>query len=149
MWRNILTRIGIPAFANSTKASKDVAKLALAKAIKELSVGPSTTMSVPSNQALLKWNNTELATLSADQLEELGKAHLDGVNGSIDKNPSRALEMFKLSRDLGSKNASYSYAVCLRDGVGAEKDSTAAFELLKTLAEEDDQNNLAHVRNFI
>ena len=59
-------------------------------------------------------------------------------------NAERAVEIFRAASIRGSDIASYSYAACLKDGLGVKKDTTAAFIQLRDLANDKDFH-LAHV----
>ena len=120
------------------------AHASLTQAVKDLSGGSAIPIALPSTSILQKWDNTDLSKLTLDQLEDLGRAHFEGVEGQIPKNVVRAVEIFKYASDQGSQTASYSYAMCLKDGIGVEKDVTAGFLQLTVLAN-DNEYNLAHV----
>jgi TPR repeat protein len=97
-----------------------------------------------------------------EQLEELGRAYYEGLTeddgesyGSVEVEESKmeikaikvnrvkAFEVWTEASTRGSIESTYSLAVCLREGVGCNKDPTRAFELMETLA---DKHNyyLAH-----
>ena len=120
------------------------AHASLTKAVKDLSEGSAIPMALPSASLLQKWDGTDFSELTLDQLEDLGRAHFEGVEGEIPKNVVRAVEIFKYASDHGSRTASYSYAICLKDGIGIKKDVTAGFLQLTVLAN-DNEHNLAHV----
>jgi TPR repeat protein len=122
---------------------QDKAHVALRDAVKELSKGSATPQSLPPSPTIQEWMTTDLTNLNIYQLEQLARAYHEGMSGIIDQNSVKAVEIWKFAMDLGSKNASYSYAASLRDGVGVERNFIAAFEILKKLADED-QYNLAY-----
>ena len=162
MWKKFLSKVGAPiaehiiepivrvraTLANRSEVNRAAAHATLGSAVRELSEGSASALALPSVSILKKWDSVELTRLSIDQLEDLGRAHHEGIKGNegemMDRNPTRAVEIFKYASDRGSQTASYSYAVCLKDGVGIEKDTAAAFEKLSTLANEHNYN-LAHV----
>jgi TPR repeat protein len=163
MFRNFLSKLNAPVYLkqitgpmdlllttfNQNLAARKEAKLAaahasLSKSVKELSEGSAKALALPASFTLRKWDSTNLDDLSLDQLEDLGRAHFEGIDEHLPKNVSRAVEVFKFASDRGSQTASYSYAACLKDGIGVEKDTSAAFTQLSSLAN-DKNYNLAHV----
>lgn len=122
---------------------QDKAHIALRDAVKELSKGSATPPSLPPTLTIQEWMNKDLTNLNIYQLEQLARAYHEGISGIIDQNSVKAVEIWKFAMDRGSKNASYSYAASLRDGVGVERNIIAAFGILKKLADED-QYNLAY-----
>lgn len=163
MFRNFLSKINAPVYLKHitapiellrttfilNSAAKKEARVAaahasLSQAVKELSEGSAKALALPASITLQKWNSTDLSDLSLDQLEDLGRAHFEGIDDQMPKNVVRAVEVFKFASDRGSQTASYSYAACLKDGIGVKKDTSAAFTQLSALADEKDYN-LAHV----
>ena len=95
-------------------------------------------MALPTFTTLQKWDVIDLDQLSTDQLEDLGRAHLEGIEDEMPVNAERAVEIFKAAAGRGSVVASYSFAACLKDGIGVKKDTTAAFNQLRDLANDKD-----------
>ena len=116
----------------------------LSSVVRELSEGSSKALALPTFTTLQKWDAIDLDQLSTDQLEDLGRAHLEGIEDEMPVNAGRAVEIFKAAADRGSVVASYSFAACLKDGIGVKKDTTTAFNKLRDLANEKDFY-LAHV----
>lgn len=160
MWKSLLSKVApitkhfinpiehvTASFAKTSETKRAAARETLGSAVKELSEGSASALSLPPVNILKTWDSVGLDRLSIDQLEDLGRAHHEGIDaedGQMAKNPQRAVEVFKYASERGSQTASYSYAVCLKDGVGIEKDTAAAFEKLSVLAN-DHNYNLAHV----
>jgi TPR repeat protein len=163
MFRNFLSRLNAPVYLKQitgpmdllrttfiqNSAARKEAKLAaahasLSQSVKELSEGSAKALALPASVTLRQWDSTSLDDLSLDQLEDLGRAHFEGIDEHLPKNVTRAVEVFKFASDRGSQAASYSYAACLKDGIGVEKDASAAFTQLSALANEKNYN-LAHV----
>jgi len=117
----------------------------LKAAIKELSRdGYNANSSIPSSN-IIGLMDSKLSSLDKVQLEEIARLYYQGntVVG-IEKNVFKAFEAWNLASDLGSIEAKYSKAMCLREGVGVNKNSELAFSEIITLAETNNYN-LAHV----
>jgi TPR repeat protein len=174
MWRRILSRLGFKDtrhaveqslnsseatasnltsndFINKAMASKGTsaqkleAHAALRDAVRELSEGTASTMTLPPDEVIQKWDQEDPSVLNGDELNSLARAHFEGING-VYVDLRKAVELWKLAAEKGSLGAYYSLAVCYRDGKGIEKDATTAFSMLKTLAEKNNFNS-AHVSN--
>lgn len=161
MLKNFLTRISAPItkhvidpisrvranLVSRSDVKRTAAHATLGIAVRELSEGSAKALALPPVNILKNWDSIDLSRLSVDQLEDLGRAHNQGVeeqDGNMVKNPQRAVEIFQYASERGSQTASYSYAICLKDGIGIEKDVSAAYDMLSKLANENDYN-LAHV----
>lgn len=139
----------IPGVIDKTTATPDVnrkiinAHKDLKFAIKELSKG---YQSPPSNFNYDEIADKPLNSLTKEQLEQLARAYYEGrPDLAVEKNVVKAFEAWTLaSSSFSSIEAMYSRAMCLREGVGAEKDPKIAFEDMLFLAEEKNYN-LAHV----
>lgn len=130
--------------ADRKEARVAKAHATLSKVVRELSEGAGKPLALPTVTTLQNWDAVDLALLSTDQLEDLGRAHLEGIEDQMPVNAERAVVIFKAASDRGSDIASYSYAACLKDGLGVKKDTTAAFIQLRDLANNKDFY-LAHV----
>lgn len=165
MFKKFMSRVSVPIvkhiidpivcvraeLISRSEVKRAAAHATLGIAVKELSEGSASALALPPVSILKSWDIIDWARLSVDQLEDLGRAHHEGVDerdGQMAKNPQRAVEIFKYASERGSQTASYSYAICLKDGIGIEKDVTAAYDKLIVLANEYDYN-LAHVSKII
>ena len=160
MWRRVIYHVGkvlridYPAAAAPSNVSVmqsnkfDEAHIKLREAVRELSNGSSTAISVPSDNILKEWKSKDISLLSDDQLTELARAYFEGVPDLIDVDHIKAVKLWKFAASRGNVDASYSLAVCLRDGKGITADSTAAIKILQDLCENHNYN-MAHVRNFM
>ena len=118
----------------------------LKDAVRELSQGESIPMSYSPISSMLEWNAQPLDSLDVEQLEELGRAYFEGIDG-LEINLPRAVEIWTEGAVRGSIESKYSRAVCVREGLGTEKDPAIAFNEMIALAENDNYN-LAHVRTL-
>lgn len=139
----------IPSLTNVNTKWIDENKLSAHKnlqdAIKELSKDDSLAHPSSTNITLLKqWINTPIKDLSIEQLEELARAWYEGVDNVVSKDTSKSLEIWSEAANRGSVEAKYSRAICIREGVGIDKDSSVAFSELMHIAENNNYN-LAHV----
>lgn len=112
-------------------------------AIKELSKGYKAP---PSNFNYADILDKQLSSLTKEQLEELARVYYKGrPDLAVEKNVEKAFEAWTLaSSTFNSVEAMFSRAMCLREGVGVEKNPKFAFEDMLFLAEEKNYN-LAHV----
>jgi TPR repeat protein len=128
----------------STVDEKTQAHEDLKNAVRELSEGDAVPISYAPVRTLLAWDKQKLANLTTEQLEELGRAWFEGVEDELEPNHLRAFEIWTEATQRGSTEAKYSRAVCLRQGLGVQRDDAAAFRDMKELA--DSRNyGLAHV----
>eukprot|EP01035_Chromulina_nebulosa_P026239 gene26239-34328_t len=111
-------------------------------AIKELSKGYQAP---PSNFNYADILDKPLSSLTKEQLEEFARVYYRGrPDLAVEKNVEKAFEAWTLaSSTFNSVEAMYSRAMCLREGVGVEKNPKFAFEDMLYLAEEKNYN-LAH-----
>jgi hypothetical protein len=123
------------------------AKEELKKAVRELSQAPAVAVSAASVATLLEWDKADLKSLPIENLEELARSWFDGVDGELERNANRAVEVWKVAVEKGSVEAKYSLAVCTRQGLGVEKDPVKAFQAMEELANEKNYG-LAHVRGL-
>lgn len=119
----------------------------LKEAVRELSEGQASLLSHPPIETLRKWDSLSLSDLSVNQLEELARAYFEGTT-DFPADDVRAVSVWKTAMERGSIESSYSYAVCLREGKGIEKDTTKAYQIFRKLAESHNYP-LAHVSHFI
>jgi TPR repeat protein len=141
-------------FANNRNADQKTAKIQqaqadLADAIKQLSSSNRMLAKESSLKGLKLSDITEdqFSQLTVTELEELAKLYYEGdTSQSIDKNLSKAVKIWEIAAQKGSKEARYSRALCLKDGIGVDASPTLAFTELKALADEDNFN-VAHVWN--
>jgi TPR repeat protein len=118
---------------------------ALQEAVKELSEGQSIPITAPSPKMLQELTSTAESDLDVTQLEQLARAYFEGREGvEGGKNQGKAVELWQLASDKGSIEGKYSLAQCYKDGIGIEKNSNVAFQLMKELADKENFN-LAHV----
>ena len=165
MFKKFLSRISLPIASHvidpllcvraelisRSEIKRAAAHATLGIAVKELSEGSASALALPPVSILKSWDIVDMALLSVEQLEDLGRAHYEGVDerdGQIAKNPHRAVEIFQYASERGSQTASYRYAICQKDGVGIEKNISAAYDKLIILANEYDYN-LAHVSKIV
>jgi TPR repeat protein len=113
--------------------------------VRELSGGAATSLSAPPAETLAALAAEDPAHMKVDELCALAAATFQGVPGVLEADPGKAVALWRVAAARGSLDATYSLAVCLRDGKGAEKDSEAAHGMLLTLAKEHNYN-MAHVR---
>ena len=124
-------------FSNDSKAKGYSDYL---EAVKELS---GDHFGCVSASTLLEWNESPLDTLTVEQLEDLGRAMHEGMEG-ITVNRERAFEIWTEGANRGSTEARYCRAACIREGTGTKKDPAAAFAEMIFLAEKENYN-MAHV----
>jgi len=125
----------------------------LKEAVRELSHGMSKPMQLSPADTLNKWAATfrgeKEKELSTEQLEELGRALYEGAASEpgttvdLPKDEALAVQVWRSAAQRGSVEASYSLAVCIREGRGCAKDSKDAFERMLELAEKKNYH-LAH-----
>ena len=145
---SVLRDVAVAKAAKANKGSDKSEELALAhqdlqNAVKELSLGAALPVSSPPVEALQAWQELSTEELTVEQAEELARVYFEGSNGLLE-DKTRALELWKFASDRGSIEGKYSRALCLKDGVGTEKNSQAAYEDLLELAEQKNYH-LAHV----
>lgn len=139
----------------SSEREVEEARATIRDAIRTLSEGVhQQPVTSPPVADVLKWESIPLSDLSVNQLEELGRAYYEGLydddnegndsdNSStkldtkrgIDLNREKAVEVWTEASKRGSIESMYSLAVCLRKGVGCQKDPSRAFSLMETLVE--------------
>jgi TPR repeat protein len=128
----------IPQVSSASEKKKLAAAKELSAAIRELSQGTGNSNSgfpYSSPSTLQQWDATPLGDLSTEELEQLARAHFEGVADVFSANPARAVEVWREAAAKGSIESKYSRAICLKDGVGTEKDTAGAFRDLKELAD--------------
>jgi hypothetical protein len=129
-------------------ADQNEAHATLRNAVRELSQGMSQPMTLSPAPLLNDWNKHDISELPTEKLEELARAHYNGL-AEFTKNPIRAVEIWTEAFDRGdSVESSYSLASCLREGIGIEKNSEKAFEIIIDNAENKNYH-LAHVSKYI
>jgi TPR repeat protein len=132
---------------------KIAAKRKLTKAMQELSQSQRIPSSSSSHRMIspdLTKNliSKDLADLSVDELNSLARVYYSGQQTDIvAKNITKAVELWKISKDKGSIEGKFSYAQCLKDGNGVEQDVVQAFQLMKDLSDRDNYN-FSHVSIF-
>jgi hypothetical protein len=120
------------------KANQD-----LADAFKTLSHPAMMGSHRPNVENLLQSLHTlDLQTMPLSEVEELARMCFEG-SPHIEKNPSKAVELWTIAADRGSLEAKYSRALCMKDGIGIDKDGKKAAEELSFLSKEKDYH-LAH-----
>ena len=173
MWRSLLSRLGLAGAVRTPTSAKNgaldtiinstntvgtsaaraaisstdkqtAAHAALREAVRELSEGTATTLSAPPRETMIAMAAEDPQNLEVDELCALASATFQGVPDIIDADPTKALELWRLAAQRGSLDASYSLAVCLRDGKGTSKDLATAYTMLAKLANEHNYN-IAHV----
>lgn len=118
----------------------------LRDSIRELSKGISQPIAQAPQHVISELRSKKLTDLTTEQLEQLARVYYEGSsdNGkTLGKNVSKAVEIWKECSKNGSIEGTYSYASCLRDGVGIEKDVIKALDLFVKLADDKDYH-LAH-----
>lgn len=130
------------------KSADKSQKLALAhqdlqNAVKELSLGSALPVSSPPVETLKAWQELSTAELTVEQAEELARVYFEGSNG-VSEDKVKALELWKFASERGSIEGKYSQALCLKDGVGTERNPQEAHDLLLELTEKKNYH-LAHV----
>jgi len=142
------------AVAATPSAEAEAQREILKEAVRELSHGMSKPMQLSPADTLNKWatafRGEKEKELSTEQLEELGRALYEGApapepGGTVDlpKDEVLAVQVWRCAALRGSIEASYSLAVCIREGRGCAKDSKDAFERMLELAEKKNYH-LAH-----
>ncbi len=116
----------------------------LQAAVKELSLGSALPVTSPPVETLKEWQHLSQDELTVEQAEELARVYFEGSNG-LEEDKKKALDLWKFAADRGSIEGKYSRALCLKDGVGIEKNSMTAYEELLELSEKKNYH-LAHVR---
>lgn len=130
---------------NSGNVRVQQANQDLADAIKTLSHSNTMVVQRPDVEAKLQsLGSLDLGTMPIEEIEELARLHFEG-SPLIEKDQNRAFELWKAAAERGSLEAKYSCALCMKDGIGTEKNCVTAAEELRVLSEEKNYN-LAHVR---
>ena len=134
---------------STEKANTEKAKALedLRNAMSELSRDEEKVDFCVSTGELLEWNNQPLSTLTKQQLEELGSAMFEGIEGELVVNQARAFEIWTEAKNKGSVEGRYCRAVCLRQGTGTEKNVEEAYKEMKAIADESNYG-LAHVSSI-
>ena len=137
--------------AASSKSDFDINRLAAAHqdlqdAVKELSQGESLPIASPPVETLKAWEQLPMESLTVAQAEELARVYFEG-SPDMAEDKAKAVELWKFAAERGSIEGKYSRALCLKDGVGAERDAQQAHDDLVELANERNYN-LAHVSIF-
>lgn len=143
--------------AKYTKVDKNHtdAHAALRDAVRELSQGLSQPLQQAPASQLAEWDavfrTTQSQALTTDQLESLARAYYEGPPAAssegeqgLPKDETQAHAAWMLAAARGSIEASYSLAICSREGRGCVKDAPAAFARLSELADVHNYH-LAHV----
>ena len=173
MWRSLLSRLGLAVAVRSPVSAKNgaldtiinssnnvgtsatcaaiastdkqtAAHAALRDAVRELSEGTATTLTPPPRETMIALSGEDPQNLKVDELCALASATFQGVPDIISADPTKAVELWRLAAQRGSLDATYSLAVCLRDGKGTLKDPAIAYTMLVKLANEHNYN-IAHV----
>lgn len=84
------------------------------------------------DQALLSLEILSYKYKNADAQYYLGLYYLDAKG--VEKNPSKAIELFKLSAKQGNTSALFALGYCYYYGIGVEKNLVEAFKLFKLAA---------------
>ncbi len=91
-------------------------------------------VSVSTPEELMAWNSKPMEELDLDQLEELARALFEGSVEGLEANIEKSIELWQLADKLGSLEARYCLASCIRDGVVFEEDPELAFKMFEELA---------------
>ena len=137
---SILTKEG--ADVRVQRANQD-----LAEAIKTLSHSDTMVVQRPNIDSKLgSLDKLDVNTMPLEEVEELARQYFEG-SAHIEKDVKKAFELWATASERGSLEAKYSRALCLKDGVGVDRDSTIAAEELRVLSDEKNYH-LAHVRSL-
>ena len=81
-------------------------------------------------------NNNSIAPekMNGEELEELARSYFEG-NNNFPQDVYKAYTLWDQASQLGNVEATYSKAVCLREGKGVQRNTQEGFHLLKELAE--------------
>jgi TPR repeat protein len=104
-------------------------------AIRELSSNQSIRVVQKNSELIESINKKDTKTLSVEELEQLANAYFEGNH--VQKSQPKALELWQTAAEQGSFVGKFSWAQCLKDGIGVEKDSEKAFQLMSELAAKD------------
>lgn len=107
----------------------------LQAAVKELSQGVSIPVTVAPPAVLLKWNEKPVDQLELAEIEELARAYFEG-NSALIQDKTKAFELWTVATQKDSIEARYSRALCLKDGIGTDRNPQEAHDELKYLADE-------------
>lgn len=133
---------------NNLKASQ--ASRDLMDAIKTLSQNDTiaqTTSRPPSSSSIssrLKSIDIDLEKATVEELEQSARLFFEGTE-VIPADQTRAVSLWARAAEKGSLESRYSFALCLKDGLGVFRDPVAALSHLQYLADEHNFN-LAHVK---
>ena len=114
---------------------KAAAAESLNDAIRELSTGQHRIIAFSPKSVLSDWKEKSPSALSLANLEELATAYFEGVN--IEQNREKSVELWREAMARGSIESKYSYASCLREGLGTIKSVEESYRLMIELAEEN------------
>ncbi len=163
MWRKIANSfrtIGKQAPANikdgthpvnvmKSVATPTAEKLAAEEAYKRSFNDMSAKYSSPSAKAhlmkLLDLNNKPLSELSLDQLEKLSDIYNKGVDGVVESNIPRAIEIWTEAIKKGSTDSKYKRALCFYEGIGTPPNEVFACQQMLEIAELSNSPPLANV----
>jgi TPR repeat protein len=117
------------------------------EALNELSIGQNLpAFSIPQH-ILAILNRKSFDKLSAAELDALAKHYYQEWKASearADGQITRSTELWTQAKALGSVEAKYNLARCVRNGEGVTKDAQKAFVMFSELAKDHD-HPLAHV----
>lgn len=147
MFKKLIEKVGTiltKAPSPSSMNQKIIAHQKMKDVIKELSqgkVGPSFNLS----PELLKHIENKIDSSSTksipsdvtpSQLDDLGISYFLGNNG-FKQDTNKAIKYWHQAADLGSKDAKFRLANCLKDGVGMPANPFEAFNQFEELAKMD------------
>ena len=122
---------------------KALARKRLHEAMNELKAG-AHKHGISESKTMDSWGPSDFDNLTDQQLMDLAEVRFNG-SPRIEANKALAVEAWKAASRRGNINATYSMAVCLREGDGVPQDADEAFRILLPLAEAYN-HSYAHVR---
>lgn len=118
----------------STQDAKSDAFKSLRTQIKDMgSVGNLKSLISPPDQ-LVEWNSKLPSELDTNQLEELARSLFEGDVKELGYDMEKAVRLWEHADKLGSFEAKYCLASCVRDGVVYKKDVAEAFHMFEEIA---------------
>ncbi len=159
MWRKIASsfrNIGkqAPAIVHPTSVvngavAPSAKKLAAEEAYKQSFNTLSAKYSTPATQShlmkILDLNNKPLSELSLDQLEKLSDIYNKGIDGVVEPNVPRAIEIWTEAIKKGSIDSKYKRALCLYEGIGTPPNELFGCQQMLEIAELSNSPPLANV----
>jgi hypothetical protein len=118
----------------STQDPKSEAFKSLRTQIKDMGNASTIKSLMSPPEQLIEWNSKLPSELDAGQLEELARSLFEGDVKELGYDMEKAVRLWEHADKLGSLEAKYCLASCVRDGVVYKKDVAEAFRMFEEIA---------------